>query len=177
MYNVECGTDYTMTVGGKGTVEITGAYFEKCLAARRLKVDGADTESYNGVIQRYYNAKLTEKVSADWKVTVEANVEREVTGDVKHTVTGNVTQEVTGDTEQTLTGNVTQNIEGDVTQTVNGNVTLTVGGATITVSSGGDVSVSAPNVTVDGAAGDVKVDGISLVHHKHKDGGQGEPEK
>ncbi len=177
MYNVECGTDYTMTVGGKGTVEITGAYFEKCLAARRLKVDGADTESYNGVIQRYYNAKLTEKVSADWKVTVEANVEREVTGDVKHTVTGNVTQEVTGDTEQTLTGNVTQNIEGDVTQTVNGNVTLTVGGATITVSSGGDVSVSAPNVTVNGAAGDVKVDGISLVHHKHKDGGQGEPEK
>lgn len=161
MYNVECGTDYTMTVGGKGTVEITGAYFEKCLAARRLVVDGADTESYNGVIQRYYNAKLTEEVSADWKVTVEAKVEREVTGDVKHTVTGNVTQ----------------NIEGDVTQTVNGNVTLTVGGATITISSGGDVSVSAPNVTVDGAAGDVKVDGVSLVHHKHKDGGQGEPEK
>lgn len=88
-----------------------------------------------------------------------------------------MTQEVTGDTERTMTGNVTQNIEGDVTQTVNGNVTLTVGGATITVSSGGDVSVSAPNVTVDGAAGDVKVDGVSLVHHKHKDGGQGEPEK
>ena len=170
-------TDYTMTVGGKGTVEIKGAYFEKCLAARRLKVDGADTESYNGVIQRYYNAKLTEKVSADWKVTVEANVEREATGDVKHTVTGDITQEVTGDTTQTLTGNVTQSIEGNVTQTVNGNVTLTVGGAAITISSGGDVSVSAPNVTVDGAAGDVKVDGVSLVHHKHKDGGQGEPEK
>ena len=62
-------------------------------------------------------------------------------------------------------------------RTVNGNVTLTVGGATITISSGGDVSVRAPNVTVDGSAGDVKVDGISPVHHKHKDGGQGEPEK
>lgn len=165
----QCGADYTLNVGGKGTVEITGAYMEKCLASRRLVVDGADTESYNGIIQRYYNAKLTESVTADWKVSVEANVEREVTGNVKHTVEGEVTQEITG--------NVTQNIEGDVTATVNGNVTLTVGGATIAISSGGDVSVTAPNVTVDGAAGDVKVEGISLLHHKHKDAGQGEPEK
>ena len=173
----QCDTDYTLTVGGKGTVEVTGTYMVKCLAARRLTVKGADTESYNGIIQRYYNAKLTETVSDDWKVSVEANVEREVTGDVKHMVEGNITQEFTGEMEQTITGNVTQNIEGDVTATVNGNVTLTVGGASITISSGGDVSVTAQNVKVNGAAGDVKVDGISLVHHKHKDGGQGEPEK
>ena len=62
---------------------------------------------------------------------------------------------------------------------------MKVGGTTIKATSGGDVTVTAaatctvnsPIVTIEGGTGDVKVDGISLVHHKHKDGGQGEPEK
>lgn len=68
---------------------------------------------------------------------------------------------------------------------VTGNLEVKVGGTTIKATSGGNVTVTAaatctvnsPIVTIEGGTGDVKVNGISLVHHKHKDGGQGEPEK
>ena len=95
------------------------------------------------------------------------DVEQEVTGDVKQTLTGNLEQEVTGDVLQTITGTVTRNVTGDVT--------LNINGASITISAGGDISitsptkveVSAPILNAEGASGDVKVQSISLVQHKH----------
>ena len=95
------------------------------------------------------------------------NVEQEVTGDVKQTLTGNLEQTVTGDVLQTITGTVTRNVTGDVT--------LNINGASITISAGGDISitsptkveVSAPILNAEGASGDVKVQSISLVQHKH----------
>lgn len=84
-----------------------------------------------------------------------------------------------------LTGDGGLNLEsgGNGTVDVGGTLTITVGGVVITISGSdvtvdaANVTVNAANVTVQGGAGDVKVNGISLVHHKHKDAGQGEPEK
>lgn len=95
------------------------------------------------------------------------DVEQEVTGNVKQTLTGNLEQTVTGDVLQTITGTVTRNVTGDVT--------LSINGASITISAGGDISitsptkveVSAPVLNAEGASGDVKVQSISLVQHKH----------
>lgn len=97
----------------------------------------------------------------------------------------NLTRTVKGKVTDTITGDVQQKIDGDAKLEVTGNLEVKVGGTTIKATSGGNVTVTAaatctvnsPIVTIEGGTGDVKVNGISLVHHKHKDGGQGEPEK
>lgn len=120
---------------------------------------------------------------ANSTVTVEGNQTVKVTGDMKHNVTGSVEQTVAGNVKQDVTGNVEQTVAGDMVVTVTGSVKVVVGGTVIeadpsavTVETA-QAAVSAQTVTVDAGAGDVKVDGVSLTHHTHKDGGAGEPEK
>lgn len=70
------------------------------------------------------------------------------------------------------------NIEG-------GEAKLTINGAVITVSEAGDVDVtsptkitlSAPEITASAAAGDLTIQGVSLVNHTHKNSGSGPPNK
>ena len=74
---------------------------------------------------------------------------------------------MTGDVKQTITGTVTRNVTGDVTLNINGaSITISAGGA-ISITSPTKVEVSAPILNAEGASGDVKVQSISLVQHKH----------
>lgn len=108
-----------------------------------------------------------EKREGDCKAEYKGDIEVSVEGDIKETVEGNV--------EKTLTGDLTAIIEGMVTKTVTGDVTLNINGATITISTAGDITISsptkiemqAPNLNMEGAAGDVKIQSISLLQHKH----------
>lgn len=108
-----------------------------------------------------------EKREGDCKAEYKGDIEVSVEGDIKETVEGNV--------EKTLTGDLTAIIEGMVTKTVTGDVTLNINGATITISTAGDITISsptkiemqAPNLNVEGDAGDVKIQSISLLQHKH----------
>lgn len=103
----------------------------------------------------------------DFKFNIGGDSEEKRKGTTKQEYLGNVEQEVTGDVLQTITGTVTRNVTGDVT--------LNINGASITISAGGDISitsptkveVSAPILNAEGASGDVKVQSISLVQHKH----------
>lgn len=103
----------------------------------------------------------------DFKFNIGGDSEEKRKGTTKQEYLDNVEQEVTGDVLQTITGTVTRNVTGDVT--------LNINGASITISSGGDISitsptkveVSAPILNAEGASGDVKVQSISLVQHKH----------
>lgn len=149
----ECGGAYTARSGGPMTLRSTKGSV------------GITAETGVGV-----TAREAVSVEAGTYVSVNAADALDVAcgADCTLTVGGDLNQEITGDVVQTVTG--------DVTLTVSGNLTLTVGGTVITVTGDG-VTVSAAQVTVDGGAGDVVVDGVSLVHHKHKDGGTGEPEK
>ena len=96
-------------------------------------------------------------------------------GDSEEKRKGTTKQEYLDDVEQEVTGDVKQNITGTVTRNVTGDVTLSINGASITISAGGDISitsptkveVSAPVLNAEGASGDVKVQSISLVQHKH----------
>lgn len=105
-------------------------------------------------------------------------------GDASFVCGGDKTEQTEGDAEETFAGDVKRAVEGDAEETFAGNVTvevagtlvLTCGGVVVTVTPGG-VTVEAPEVTIQAGAGDVVVDGISLVHHRHRDGGAGEPEK
>lgn len=115
-----------------------------------------------------------EKREGDCKAEYKGDIETSVEGDVKETVEGNV--------EKTLTGDLTATIEGMVTKTVTGDVSLNINGATITISTAGDITISsptkidmqAPNLNVEGAAGDVKIQSISLLQHKHTCAAPGE---
>lgn len=103
----------------------------------------------------------------DFKFNIGGDSEEKRKGTTKQEYLDNVEQEVTGDVLQTITGTVTRNVTGDVT--------LNINGASITISTGGDISitsptkveVSAPILNAEGASGDVKVQSISLVQHKH----------
>lgn len=103
----------------------------------------------------------------DFKFNIGGDSEEKRKGTTKQEYLDNVEQEVTGDVLQTITGTVTRNVTGDVT--------LNINGASITISEGGDiritsptkVEVSAPILNAEGASGDVKVQSISLVQHKH----------
>lgn len=103
----------------------------------------------------------------DFKFNIGGDSEEKRKGTTKQEYLDNVEQEVTGDVLQTITGTVTRNVTGDVT--------LNINGASITISTGGDiritsptkVEVSAPILNAEGASGDVKVQSISLVQHKH----------
>lgn len=132
-----------------------------------LEATGAMSISAGGDFKFNIGGDSEEKRKGTTKQEYLDNVEQEVTGDVKQTLTGNLEQEVTGDVLQTITGTVTRNVTGDVT--------LNINGASITISAGGDISitsptkveVSAPILNAEGASGDVKVQSISLVQHKH----------
>lgn len=103
----------------------------------------------------------------DFKFNIGGDSEEKRKGTTKQEYLDNVEQEVTGDVLQTITGTVTRNVTGDVT--------LNINGASIKISAGGDISitsptkveVSAPILNAEGASGDVKVQSISLVQHKH----------
>ena len=132
-----------------------------------LEATGAMSISAGGDFKFNIGGDSEEKRKGTTKQEYLDNVEQEVTGDVKQTLTGNLEQEVTGDVLQTITGTVTRNVTGDVT--------LSINGASITISAGGDINitsptkveVSAPILNAEGASGDVKVQSISLVQHKH----------
>lgn len=103
----------------------------------------------------------------DFKFNIGGDSEEKRKGTTKQEYLDNVEQEVTGDVLQTITGTVTRNVTGDVTLNINGaSITISVGGD-ISITSPTKVEVSAPILNAEGASGDVKVQSISLVQHKH----------
>lgn len=103
----------------------------------------------------------------DFKFNIGGDSEEKRKGTTKQEYLDNVEQEVTGDVLQTITGTVTRNVTGDVTLNINGaSITISAGGE-ISITSPTKVEVSAPILNAEGASGDVKVQSISLVQHKH----------
>lgn len=103
----------------------------------------------------------------DFKFNIGGDSEEKRKGTTKQEYLDNVEQEVTGDVKQTITGTVTRNVTGDVILNINGaSITISAGGA-ISITSPTKVEVSAPILNAEGASGDVKVQSISLVQHKH----------
>ena len=157
---IQGGKGVGINSGGSVTIEAENGISEECTGDRSVVVGGETEETFTGKVERTYNDDVEE--------THNANTERNQIGDVTEKVTGNVTQ----------------NITGNVTQNITGNVSITVGGTVVEIAGSGDVtittakaSVTATEVTVEAGTGDIRVDGVSLVHHTHKDGGAGEPEK
>lgn len=139
-------------------------------------------------------AEMTVECGGDATVKVTGETTEEYTGKVSRTHTAEVTEQNEADVTRTTEGNEDATVQGDVNLTVNGTLKITVGGSTITIDPGGNVTVnaaagvtvtSAASVTVTaaadlnitGSAGDVTVDGVSLVHHTHQNEGAGEPNK
>lgn len=88
-------------------------------------------------------------------------------GDFKFNIGGDSEEKRKGTTKQEYLDNVEQEVTGDVTLNINGaSITISAGGA-ISITSPTKVEVSAPILNAEGASGDVKVQSISLVQHKH----------
>ena len=185
--------EHCNNIGGTATDTITGAATALYKARRSVTVTGAAVDTYKGAwtigaksrVSATINGSLSLIAKASSTLQFKSRVNVNIKGNLTRTVKGKVTDTITGDVKQSIKGDVQQKIDGDAKLEVTGNLEVKVGGTTIKATSGGNVTVTAaatctvnsPIVTIEGGTGDVKVNGISLVHHKHKDGGQGEPEK
>ena len=163
---IVAGTTVSLEAGSYMSLEATSTMSISAGAGFKLTVTGDSEEKREGDCEMEY--------TGDIKGTVEGDVEISLTGDLTETVEGNI--------EKTLTGDLTATIEGTVTKTVTGDVALDINGATITISAAGDITISSPTkiemrapvVKVEGDSGDVKVQSISLLQHKHTCAAPGE---
>ena len=122
-------------------------------------------------------AKTGMGIVAGTTVAIEAGtfMSLEATSAMSISAGGDFKFNIGGDSEEKRKGTTKQEYLDDVEQEVTGDVTLNINGASITISAGGDISitsptkveVSAPILNAEGASGDVKVQSISLVQHKH----------
>lgn len=111
-----------------------------------------------------------------WTLSATAASEEVFGAELNRTVTGKMQETLEDDFEQT--------IQGDKTVTLKGDLTILLAGAQVKITQAGDVTITArrlkadlDSIEVTATSGSIKVDGVSLTKHTHKDGGAGEPEK
>ena len=158
----------TITAGGQVQIKSSGSSASMQAKAGVGIVAGTTVSIEAGTF-------MSMEATGAMSISAGGNFTLTVTGDSEETRGGDIKKTVEGDVEKTLTGNLTENIMGTVTKTVTGDVTLNINGASITISAAGDITVfsptkiemQAPEMKVTGDSGDVKVQNISLLHHKH----------
>lgn len=150
--SIAAGKKWMRSVKGQATDTITGTATENFKGRHVVTVTGSETQTYKAL--RTINAK----------------------GRTLATYTGSVSVTAKALFGLTLKGNATVNCKAKFTQKVDGDYSLTVGGTKISIAASGAVTITAaPSITISSADGDVTIKGVSLLHHTHKDGGQGEP--
>lgn len=172
---------------------ITGAATALYKARRSVTVTGAAVDTYKGAWTIGAKSRVSATINGSLSLIAKASSTLQFKSRVNVNIKGNLTRTVKGKVTDTITGDVKQSIKGDVQQKIDGDAKLEV--TRQPGSQGGrhdhqsnqrrqcdrdrsrHLHRELPIVTIEGGTGDVKVNGISLVHHKHKDGGQGEPEK
>lgn len=168
--NIEAGAIMSLTTGGKWLREVAGK------ATDTLKADATAT----------YKAKRTVTVTGPDKQTNKATRQLEVTGTNTEKFKGRHVLQVKGQSTATFEGkrtvtakaDVTEKFKAKVSQKVEGDYKLEIGGTTVEISASGEVTITAaPSIKIDAPTGDITIEGVSFMHHKHQDGGAGEPEK
>lgn len=115
-----------------------------------------------------------------------ASVSIEAGGFVSVEAGGGMSISASGDLDLSVTKKMSAEIkEGLEVEVVGGEAKITVNGAVITVTEAGDVSVTsptkieleAPEINATAAAGDIEIQGVSLVNHTHNGGAVSEPDK
>ena len=83
-----------------------------------------------------------------------------------------------GDYEEKIDGNAKETIGKNLDFTVGGDMTFKVGGSTVKVCQSGTIEITGTTVKITGAtvnisggSGDCKINGVSLVNHKHEHDG------
>lgn len=83
-----------------------------------------------------------------------------------------------GDYEEKIDGNAKETIGKNLDFTVGGDVTFKVGASTVKVCQSGTIEITGTTVKITGAtvnisggSGDCKINGVSLVNHKHEHDG------
>lgn len=160
----------TNTFKGMCSTAITGKTTLSCKAAVTATLNSKLTADVKGNATITLKAKLTASIKGNATVAYKGKLAQEVTGDAKETYKAKLEKEVTGDAKESYKAKLEQEVTGDYS--------LKVGPCTVTISPGGDVTVTgATSYKMEAPDGDIKIHGVSLLHHKHKEAGQGEPEQ
>ncbi len=125
------------------------------------------------------------EAGADISIVAGDGYKLSVTGETEEKFTGAAKITYEAELNETVTGAATLEFTAGVEITSEGDIHISCGGAEVTISAGGDVTVetgssveiNAPTINITGDSGDVTIDGISLVNHTHEDGGEGKPKK
>jgi hypothetical protein len=161
---------YMRTVGSTLTDTIKGAATLTYKSTRRTSVTGKVTNTFKGM----YSTTITGKATVSCKAAVTADLKSKLTATVKGNAVIALKAKLTG----SVKGDAKIDLDGKLTAQVRGDYSLKVGPCTIAITPGGAVTVTgATKVDMQAPDGDIKIKGVSLLHHKHKDAGQGEPEQ
>lgn len=177
--SISAGQKWMRTVKGTSTDTLTGAATATYKGKRTVTVNGAAIDTFKAA--RTVTAKSKYTATITGKLTLMAKAATAVT------FKGAVTATFKGAVTATFKGKRTEKVEGDYQLKVGattlkiakpGDVELKTGGTTVSIAVSGAVTIdAAPTLDVTAPNGDITIKGVSLLHHKHKDGGQGEPEQ
>lgn len=184
---IEAGKDISAEAGGSISISAGQKWM------RTIK--GTSTDTFTGAATETYKSKRTVTVAGAAADTFKAARSLTVKGKYTATITGKITLMAKAATTATFKGAVTATFKGKRTEKVEGDYQLKVGATTLKIAKPGDVELktggttvsiavsgavtidAAPTLDVTAPNGDITIKGVSLLHHKHKDGGQGEPEQ
>lgn len=150
--SIAAGKKWMRTVKGTSSDTVTGAATSTFKSRRTVTVTGADRQTFKG----------SRTISTKGRTTA--------------TFTGSLTATMKALCSITAKANVTLKCKAKFTQKVDGDYSLEVGGTKIAIAASGAVTITAaPSIDITSGTGDITIKGVSLLHHTHKDGGQGEP--
>jgi type VI secretion system secreted protein VgrG len=168
----DVGNDETTTVGGNRketvtkdeTITINGARTETVAKDETITIDGKRTENVTKDESITISGARTENVTKDESITIGGKQTVSIGKDQKVDVGGARTVTVTKDDSLSVDGKSATTIGKDqvisvgkkLTVTAGDEITFKTGDASITLKSGGDITIKGKNVTVNGS-GDITV--------------------
>jgi type VI secretion system secreted protein VgrG len=167
--------DRTETVDNDETITIHGQRTETVDKDETITIHGNRTETVDKNENITIHGGRTETVDKDENITISGARTENVTKDESITISGGRTENVTKDESITISGGRTESVGKDESVSVSGgrtvsigkddaltvgqtlnisaakSITLTTGSASITMDSGGDITISGKNITINGS--------------------------
>ena len=179
------GANHSQTVGAIQTITVAAARIDSVGAAETRTVGGAQIQSVGvtrsvdvGAAQSHsIGASDSWNIGAAQSVSVGAGQTVSVSADQGISVGGGQSTSVGADRAASVSGNDATNVDGDGAVKIGGKyvldvgaeITLKCGGATITMKSGGEISIKGTDISIDGsgkinikAGGDITAKGANI---------------
>jgi type VI secretion system secreted protein VgrG len=145
------GSSMTINVGTMLTETVGINYSETVGAAMELTVGAFMSQTIGAIYTLTVGASMTETIGTSKTTSIGASRKEQVGANVTEKVGGNVSQQVGGKHTEKVSGAYLLKAE-TITLDAKSKITLKTGSASITMTSGGDITIKGTNIKVQGSA-------------------------